>query len=113
MPHNSSRLDPTPAGPHELGLQRPRSDDVAGGRSGASRFLAPLAFALSVAAFGYAAGLPAAGAAATAAAFLAMAAPGVLLVGRALGEDASALVVLVCGAALGLALGRFGLAVVS
>jgi hypothetical protein len=77
-----------------------------------SKILPPLGFALSLVAFGYAAHLSPAGILVTLATLVAMALPGILLVRLALPEDASALVVLVFGTVLGLALGRFGLALV-
>jgi hypothetical protein len=69
-----------------------------------------MCFAISLAAFGYAAHFTLAGVVAALATLLVMALPGVLLVRGALPEEKSALAVLVFGAVLGLALGRLGLA---
>jgi len=70
----------------------------------------PLVCTIGIAAFAYAAQLPLLGEVAAIGVFLALAYPGAILVRRALGEKGSALEVLVFGAALGLALGRLGIA---
>ena len=75
------------------------------------KLLPPLVCAVGMAAYGYSAQLPLHGVVSVVGVFLALAYPGAALVRRALGENGSTLEVTVFGAALGLALGRLGIAV--
>lgn len=75
-----------------------------------SRLLPPFGFVLSLVVFGSAASLPLWGVLVALVTFLVLALPGVLLIRYVFPEEKSALLILVLGAVLGLALGRFGLA---